>query len=370
MRKHLIWLGLAACTSTVPVNGINPPTPDAPPGGMVDAPPLNTAQPLTGKTMDYFGNVAVPATALATDGLVPPVTTTSGGDGSYELQIADGSKLFVVATVTGYRPTRSAAISVADMPVMQDVYAMSTQDVQNQYTGLGKTPTAGTAFVVAEMRMNNGMPVVGIPLANVQLLDANNQPVPNITPYFFNAAGALDLAQTTSVVSTTQPPRARVGLIDVPPGTYTLAVTYVGGQGNVQTNTPITTAADGATLAVTGGGGGGNGGGMANPNPTFALDIYPRLQRAAQGGLGCANCHTALGPAAVLPYDDPAGTVLAHMTTLQVINAATPAASLFLVRPLYELPPTPQDHANATFIDINDPDYKEFLLWITQGAKP
>jgi hypothetical protein len=41
-----------------------------------------------------------------------------------------------------------------------------------------------------------------------------------------------------------------------------------------------------------------------------------------------------------------------------------------LKRPLYEAPPAPQDHPNATFLDVNAPDYKLFLLWITNGAKP
>ena len=70
---------------------------------------------------------------------------------------------------------------------MQDVYVLSIQDVKNQYTVLGKTPTAGTAFVAAEMQKNNGTPLEGIPLANVVLLNAQNQPVPNLVgPYFFD----------------------------------------------------------------------------------------------------------------------------------------------------------------------------------------
>ena len=43
---------------------------------------------------------------------------------------------------------------------------------------------------------------------------------------------------------------------------------------------------------------------------------------------------------------------------------------MLLKRPLYEQPPAAQDHPNATFIDTNDADYKLFLLWITNGAKP
>lgn len=370
MRKHLVWLVvIAACTAKAPTVGGGA-SPDAAMQAQSDAPAAAATVPVSGKTMDYFGTVALPATAVATDGLDPPLSTTSGGDGTYTLSaVAVASKLYLVTTVASYRPTRNTEITVADAAVMQDIYALSVQDVKNQYTSVGKTPTAGTAFVIAVLDKTNGTPLEGIPLTGIALLDANNQPVPNLSAYFFNAQGAIDAAVTTATAYGT-PPVSRVALLDVPPGSYTLAVTYPAGMGgNTVDTTPISTAADGATLAVSGGMGSGGGGGP-NPNPTFATDIYPRLQRAAQGGLGCANCHTANGPAAILPYDQPAATVLANMTTLQVVNLTTPASSLFLVRPLYEQPPTPQDHANATFLDINDPDYQEFLLWITQGAKP
>ena len=73
----------------------------------------------------------------------------------------------------------------------------------------------------------------------------------------------------------------------------------------------------------------------------------------------------------MLPYDDVPATVLANMQAITgVINLAAPADSLLLTKPLYEPPGTPQNHPNATFLDVNDPDYKLFLLWITNGAKP
>ena len=302
MRNMIVFVCLVACAGKAPPNVANNPDADM----TSDAPPA-AALTVSGKSMDYFGNVIVAAAQIATDGIDPPVMTTSSTDATYSVEVQVGSKLFLVATLPSYRPTRNAAVSVADMPVMQDVYVLSIQDVKNQYTVLGKLPTAGTAFVAAELRKNNGSPLEGIPLANVTLLDAQN-------------------------------------------------------------NTQISVVADGATLAVSGGAGMMGG---TPPTPSFATDIYPRLQRAAQGGLGCANCHTASGPAAVLPYDDTAATVLSHMKAITgVIDLATPANSLFLHKPLYEPPPTPQDHPNATFLDVNDPDYKLLLSWITQGAKP
>ena len=366
MRRLGLLLVVAACAGKAPPNKNQP---DAGGDASVDA-PLVTGQAISGKTIDYFGNVNLQGTDIASDGLMPQVTTTSSTtDATYTLQVPVGSKLYLIASRAMYRPTRNVPVSIADMPVSDDIYAMSGVDVKRQYTTLGKPVTAGTAFLAAVMEMTDGTPVVGIPLANVTLLDAQNQPVPGaLGPYFFGAAGDIDPAATTSAAFGT-PPRSRVAFLDIPVGTYTLSVTYAGAAGNVQNNTTITTAADGAVIAQSGGM--MMTGGTGATDPHFAQDIYPRLQRAALGGLGCANCHTAGGPAAILPYDDPADTVLANMRAATgVINPTTPALSFFVEHPLYKAPPATQDHPNATFLDTNDPDYKLFLLWITNGTKP
>jgi hypothetical protein len=370
MRKAIPLLLISACA------GKAPPNPGNSPDAAVDAPAAAvTSQMLSGKAMDFFGGQAVDGVALATDGVDPQQTATSGTDGSYMLELPIGSKLFLVATKTNYRPTRNPSVAVNDMPVVQDVYAMTVQDVRNQYTGVGKTPTVGTAFLAIELVRHNGTPLEGIPTTGITLLDAANQPVTVGGIYFFNAQGALDTAVTTA---TAYNGHSRAAILDVPPGPYTLGVTYPSGQGgNMQDNTTVVTEADGATYApsyiATGAGSGsgsGSGSGGNPTDPTFAADIYPLLQKAGAGGLGCANCHTANGTAAILPYDGPAQSVLdAIKAAPGVLDLATPANSLFLTKPLYE-PTPPQNHPNATFLDTNDPDYKLFLLWITNGAKP
>ncbi|HUS32074.1 MAG TPA: hypothetical protein VMZ53_26425 [Kofleriaceae bacterium] len=349
--------------------GTAPPDQNATPDADVDADVTPTGLVLSGKALDYFGAVALGDAALETDGLEPKATMTSATDGAYMVEVAVGSKFYVVGSKTGYRNTRNTPITVSDMALSQDVYLMSVQDIQNQYTSINSpTPVAGTAFVTAELRRNNNT-ALEVPLASVQLLDGNNVVVTGVKgPYAYNSAGNVDMAATTVAAFGG---RARIAYFDVPPGTYTLSVTYQNAQNQPVTNTTsLTTIADGATLALSGG---MQGPGMGNgvTDPSFATHIYPKLQRAAQGGLGCANCHTLSGPAAVLKYDDPAATVLANMKAATgVINTTTPADSLLLKRPLYEQPPTAQDHPNATFIDVNDADYKLFLLWITNGAKP
>ena len=96
-------------------------------------------------------------------------------------------------------------------------------------------------------------------------------------------------------------------------------------------------------------------------------DVHPRLQKAANGGLGCANCHTALGTAALLQFDLPvAAAHEAIMGRPGVVNPPAQAAlSLLLTKPLYEDPP---NHPNATFLTTLDPDYIVIMEWIQQGA--
>ena len=357
--------------------------PDA--GLAVDAAPgpdgaiADQGQKVSGKAIDYFTNLPVSAAMVSTDGISPALSATSGSDGAYALDhVPAGSKLFLSAIRTNYKATRNLVTSVLAAPVLQDVYLMSGPDLKRQYTSVGLPATGGdgksTLFV--DLRMLDGSPLEGIPVANVKLLDTATPPAPVTIAgtYFVGSAG--DVVNTATLATSKAyvfpagtPSRSRVALLGIPPGTYTLSVTYtpIAGPPDVTMTATISATADTALLEKTGGTMMTTG----PTDPTFATDIYPKLQKAALGGLGCANCHTAGGQGAVLQYDLPAATVLANMKAITgVINLATPASSLLLVRPLYEAPPLPQDHPNATFLDVNDPDYKLFLLWITKGAKP
>ena len=356
-------LALAGCAGKAPPAG----GPDAGDDvdASVDAAPTPVGQKLSGKTMDYF-TAATPQdqTTIASDGIAPPMTATSAAGGLYELAgVPTGSKVYFTVSRTLYRPTRNPPITIAAVDVVQDLYMMTLADINRQYATAVLPVTAGKAFAAIDLKKNNGMPLEGIALTDVVLLDLANAPVTLPGQYFFGSVGDIDKAL---VVSTAFGGRSRIALFDVPPGSYTLKVTYPNGQGGTQTNlTPVTFSADGATLAISGGMGGG--GGTAITNPTFTTDIYPKLQKAAAGGLGCANCHTLGGPGAVIKYDDTPAITLTNMKAITgLIDLTTPANSLFLTKPLYE--PAPYNHPNATFVDINDPDYKLFLLWITQGA--
>src|ERR1051325_4466869 len=127
--RRWIALGLSlvtACAGKAPHGtGALPDAPDDT-DAATDATPSPVVAAVSGKTIDYFGNVNMKSAALASDGLDPQLTATSSGtDASYSLDVPVGSKLYVVASKTGYRPTRSTPIKVADMPVAQDIYAMT-----------------------------------------------------------------------------------------------------------------------------------------------------------------------------------------------------------------------------------------------------
>jgi hypothetical protein len=322
--------------------------------------------------MDYFlSTMALQDATVSTDGIDPPLMTTSMADGVFAFEnVPPGSNLFLSVSRMNYRPTRNMAVSVADAAVTADVYLMSNADIVRQYATDGKTPAAGKAFVVVDLQRNNGTPLAGVPLTDIKLVDAANAPGPGVIgPYVFGALG--DLTPVGPTQTETQGGRSRVAFLDVPPGTFSLKVTFLDGQGQPQTTTTsVTTVADGATIVRSGGmGGGGGGGGGGNPaNPKFATDIFPRLQTAANGGRACANCHTAGGPGAVLVLNALPADVLATLKAKPgLIDTTTPASSLLLTKPLYE-PTPPQNHPNATFVDVNDADYKLMLLWISQGA--
>jgi hypothetical protein len=361
-----VIIGCAGKAPPEPANGGI----DAPTGGDTDAGGSDsTSLAVSGTVVDYFTGNLLGTTLVQTDGLDPALSATSAADGSYNLQLATGSKLYLIGSRANYMSTRNPATTVAAMPVMQNLFVVSESDVQRQYSSVGSAEIGDDGYLEVQLEKNDGTPLTGIAPTAIQLLDAEGSAVV-VSTYFAGAVGDLD---TTVLTSTAEGSNgARAGLLNVPKGAYSLAVTYANGMGQPNTNyTPIVVDAGATTLAISGG--------LGTPStaplptmPSFATDIYPRLQTAAAGGLGCANCHTATGPegASSLPYDGAvADTFTLVTTTPTVVVIATPATSLFLTMPLYEITP-PQNHPNATFLDTTDPDYQLFLAWITAGAKP
>jgi hypothetical protein len=318
---------------------------------------------VSGNVTDYFTGDLLDTTIVQSDGLDPAVNTTDAADGSYTLQVSAGSKLYLVAARANYLTTRNAITTVGGSDVIQNVFVLAETDVQRQYSSVGSAENGADGYIEVQLEQADGTPLTGIATTAIVLMDEAGSAVP-VSTYFAGAVGDLDTAITTSTAEGSN--GARAGLLNVPKGQYSLAVTAAA----TTIYTPLVVDGGAATL-VTSGGPGAASTAPIPTQPSFATDIYPRLQTAANGGLGCANCHTATGPAGAnsLPYDGAeAATFTLVTTTAGVVVLATPATSLFVVNPLYSV--TPHNHPNATFLDVNDPDYKLFLAWITAGAKP
>jgi hypothetical protein len=379
MQNLKSWLAAAllvlpACVGAAPPNaGDDAPAPDAAP----DDPDPSAGVRVSGMTMDYFTGLPAGGASLATDGVTPPASSTSAADGNYALEdVLPGSVFYVDATKTNYRPTRSAMLTTLDVDVTENLWLVSNADANRQYATLGLTPTADTAVTFVELLRNNGTPLLDVPLADITLVDSLGAPV-GLGPYFFGESGDVDANVLVSTAYGT-PLRARVAFLDIPPGSYTMKVNYLagggggGGEPEIRTyEVAVVAVANGAALGETGGQDDDGGGGGGGETPTFAANIWPMLQKGADGGLGCANCHTALGTNPALQFDLPAADTLAAILARPgVVNLATPLESLLLTKPLYELPPALQNHPNATFANQLDPNYILFLRWIEGGALP
>lgn len=371
MRGLILSLIVLGCAGKAPPNQANQPDGGWPSDGAGDAAgSASTTEKVSGKVIDYFTGMPAAAAAVTSDGLDPAVATTSAADGTYAIEVAVGSKLFAIGSKANYRVSRSENITVADQPLARDVYVVGSGDIQRQYTSVGAQNGASGTFVAIDIQKDNGDPFPALAPTAITVTDANGAAV-TTTPYFFGAMGDLDPAVTTSTAYDFHGTmRTRAGLVNLAPGRYTITLTFNDGAARTY-NTPIFIDAAGATLALLGGANANLSAISPITDPSFATDIYPRLQTSAKGGLGCANCHTAGGPGAVLKYDnaDPAVVLTDIKAAAGVIDTTTPASSLFLTYPLYETTP-PQNHPNATFLDVNDTNYKLFLLWITNGTKP
>ncbi len=386
LRSTLLAVSLGALYVTAPAcvgqapgpDNTNPnpdPNPDPNPNPNPDPNPDPTALDVTGMVMDYFTGDPLAAASVNTEGLNPALSATSETTGAYSLANVPPGSTFYANAIFGdnYYLTRNEPIVVVDQSLSgSNLYVLSMADVNRQFATVNMTMTTGTApMAIADLRKNNGDPMIGIPAADVTLVNALQQPVGD-GPYFFAQTG--DIATVALEPASADYGRgARVAFLNVPPGDYTLSVNYVDGQGNPQVMTsPVHAVADAIGLILSGGqgvGGGGGGGGGGGPSPTalsFRNDIYPVLQKASMGGIACANCHTAGGLAAILPFDAGADTVYASiMARPGVVNLQVPVNSMLLTKPLYEDPP---NHPNATFLTMDDPYYVLFLTWIGQGA--
>ncbi|MCH9682831.1 MAG: hypothetical protein K0V04_15450 [Deltaproteobacteria bacterium] len=113
----------------------------------------------------------------------------------------------------------------------------------------------------------------------------------------------------------------------------------------------------------------------------FAIDIYPVFQ-----SYNCVLCHTAGGPPEAVhdgiqaDWDLPPrqvwdnmvgpGTVCMNPAEPERVCTNDPELSLFVTRPLTDMPGMPDVHPIDIFPSIEDPMLQVIIEWIEQGALP
>ena len=181
---------------------------------------------VSGITRDYFTTNPLASTVITIDDH-PTLTTTSGTLGAYMYSISANTTLLAVAAHTNYRPTRNETLTVGPSGSTADLFATSLADITRQYTAVGLIPNINTGVVIVNLRDNAGQPRVGIPVADIVLLNAAQAPV-GLGPYVFDGDGRHRAADVAVDHRVRAGGRSRVAFLDVPPGILTLSVKLSG----------------------------------------------------------------------------------------------------------------------------------------------
>lgn len=303
---------------------------------------------LTGRTVDYFTGLPIGELGFETLGLAPELTAASNATGAYTLEIPVASSFFVrTAATDNLRPTVSDVARTATA----DVTVVSRADVVRQHATAGVEVLPNTTAVFVEIAASDGGPLQSLPRTSLSVVDPGSGQTIAAAPFIVGATGDVDPA-----LEVASGQRARFVFLNVAVGAFALVVTCTTCQPVAQSDYPLVSSAGVTVLHAT-------LGGIQGPPPgSFAL-IYPRFQHGADGGLGCANCHTNNGPSP--RFDAQPDEVRNTLITGGYLDVAAPDRSRLLMRPLYE---TPADHPNATFLSTSDPDYQAIRGWIAAGA--
>lgn len=172
---------------------------------------------------------------------------------------------------------------------------MSSADINRQYAVIGRTWTAGTGVVFATLADASGAPLIGVPVADVSLVNTAAQPI-GLGAYVVGPFG--DIVDSSSLGVTFEfNGSSRVAFLDVPVGAFTLSVN-VFVAGSVQTRTVQGTSAAGVVTSVQVGGaaaassssatgsGGSTGGSRLSTSAPDIRRQYAVIDRTPTAGTG------------------------------------------------------------------------------------
>ncbi|MBK9072458.1 MAG: hypothetical protein IPL79_15875 [Myxococcales bacterium] len=388
MIKQTLGLTWLAAVATLAV-GCAGSTVDGPPASPPPTPvPPQVTVAVTGTVIELFDETPVAAAGVATAGTDPGSETTTDDEGEFAITVPVTSVIYATATKAGFATTSSGPYKLGETATDISVPVVNAATLTQIKTAAVPEGNLEHGVVIVDVQSPAGVPLEGIslgedtvaikldgaPMAEIprRLLDANLNPLSELESVETDATG-------------------RFLLFSVPAGSYTLAVKLGPDAETPPVEASLEVPASGAAILTL------KQPGAAIIVDSFADDIYPLLQRTADGGYGCARCHSANSTAGYrIHFDAPAVDVCRWIVegyTAAEPNPLDPNAALerpplahfvedqedqsrLLYFPLYGKqfsgpndPPAMLDtHPNATFVSTSDPGYLTLKQWVTNNV--
>jgi hypothetical protein len=316
---------------------------------------------VSGTVYDFYAGEAIAGPAeISVKGILPaPQAEIDGAQFTVDGILPSSVINLVASSGAQYRKTYNESIEVvnADLSGVQ-AKVLSETYLEQLATAFGVTPVPGTSILLVKVVDQAGSPRAGIP-ANAFYVNSAAAPR---GPYFLNenkqAAPGLTATDASGYAI----------FYDLPLNAdSTLLITGATG-GNYTMIMPVSPAgADAVTLAKV---------------VVVDGDIQPPIDVSFENQIvqiftarGCTYCHSGGGQGrqdANLSLQGSPALMHKELTEeispiwgITRVNAQYPEQSLILTLP----GPTPDNHPNTTFANVNDPDYQLILGWIVEGAQ-
>ncbi len=310
---------------------------------------------ISGAVRDWRSGAAIPNASLRTVGILPQRTGESIEDGTFVLEdIPINGYVILDVSAVGYRRTIAPAILVEEANLADVVVlALADVDATAMRSGFGVTTSSGRGTILGRTYAPSGSGIPGV--AAIQVLPVS---VVSTGPFFLDAAndpapGALATTSSGGFV-----------FFNVSTGDVAVEASAPG----LVFEPTASFISDSVWSIVNIPGDGPGVGGSPTPTPTgtpgpqsFSNDIHPIFQARGCNGSGC---HKTGNAAAGFRLDQQPSQIYPNVAAR--CNTADPAASLLLIKPLFEA--TPNHGGGNIFLTTSDPDYQKILRWITDGA--
>ena len=128
---------------------------------------------------------------------------TSAADGSFTVPAIPSHMPYWLRSdpPSQYRPSVHGPMSTGAGGDVGAVALFSGADILRQYAGVGRTPAAGTAVVIVDLRDSRGGPLAGVLAADLSLIDPAGQPAAGVGPLFLGPSGDFETLASSVVVN-------------------------------------------------------------------------------------------------------------------------------------------------------------------------